>query len=65
MGEWIVNKRGPKNYENQKGAELYSLRKCTGNQCRCNNGEHHLIDHEGSVRDGRSVIGIGFRTDSV
>ena len=54
-----VHQQGPKHREQQHGAELHAFGKRAGDQRRRDNGEHQLIDHEGLLRDGGGIIGIG------
>src|SRR5262245_29365839 len=65
MGERIVNKRGPENYENQKRAELYPFGKSAGDQGRCNNREHHLVNHKRGVWNGCRIVRVRFGSNSI
>src|ERR1044071_1363993 len=65
MGEGVINERGPEHDENKKRAKFYPLGKCAGDQRRSDHSEHHLVNHESSVRYCSSVIRIGFRPDAV
>ena len=46
----------------RKRAELYPFGKGPGDQRRRNHCEHHLEEHEGLVRYGRRIIGIGLHS---
>ena len=40
-------------------AELHALGKSAGDQRRRDDGEHQLVDHEGLLRNGCGVVGVG------
>src|SRR5258707_10304982 len=63
MSERIVDKRSPKNNENEKRAELDALSERAGNQRWRNDGKHHLIDHKSSVRNSSGIVGIRLGPD--
>ena len=65
MGERIVDEGGPEQHEDQKAAELDPLCDRAGDEGRRDDGEHHLVDHEGLMGDGGGVAGIGLQADAV
>src|SRR4030043_1127155 len=52
MGQGIINKGGPENEKDKIGLKFKPLSKGTCDQCRCDDCEHHLEDHESLMRTG-------------
>ena len=64
VGQWIINEGGPKQHEQQHGAELHALGKGSRNQGCRDDGKHQLKDHENVVGNG-IYIGAGFSPHSL
>jgi hypothetical protein len=54
-----VDEQAPQDREQQHSAEFHALGERAGDQCRRDDGEHELIDHEGLLRDGRRIVSVG------
>src|SRR5262245_14904841 len=65
MGEWIIDKGCPQQNKNQEGTKFHTFRKGSGDKCRSNDREHHLIDHESLMGNRGGIVGIRFGADSV
>jgi hypothetical protein len=57
-----VDDERPEGEKDRHGAELDALGKSAGDKRRSNDGEHELVDHEGLLGDGATVVGIGRQT---
>src|SRR5438552_1962648 len=65
VGHGIVDQNGPQHHEDNHGAELHALGKCTCDKRGRDDGEHELVHHESLLWNGGRVIGIGLRSDAV
>ena len=59
VGHRKIHEQAPQHREQEHGAELHALGKGSADQRGGDDGEHQLVDHEGLLRDGGRVIGIG------
>ncbi len=59
VGDGIVDEGRPEQGEDEVGRELHPLGERARDQCRGDDREHELEDHEELVRDRRRVIGVG------
>ena len=56
-----VDDQHPQDREQQHGAVFHALGERAGDQRGGDDREHELVDHEGLLRDGGGVVGIGER----
>ena len=54
-----IHKEKPEHREHHHGMKSDALRKGPGDKRGRDDGEHHLVGHEGEVRDSGGVVGIG------
>ena len=64
VGKRGVDEEKPEGEKEDGAAELHSFGSRAGDQCRGDDGEHQLIDHEGGLRNGAGVIGIRVGADA-
>ena len=60
-----VDDQRPQGREQQHAGELHALGEGSGDQRGRDDGEHQLVHHEGALRNGAGVIGVGIGADAV
>src|SRR5690348_16237429 len=56
---WEVDQQRPEHHEQEHCLELHAFCESTSDQRGGDHRKHKLVDHEGLVRNGRSVVCIG------
>ena len=64
MGDGVVDDHGPQQNENKQCFKFHSSGDGTGDQSRCDDGEHHLEERVSEERD-RLSVGSRLKADTV